>query len=204
MKGSIQTETPPSFGAPIPITETLLHIYCRVMTPMNPPPYSPLSKGRTMNTICITALIIAVALIPVFTAQGQGPRHHNDYRASPSHRVETLNLRAKGLRPNAVFTVFLSGSTSYIGELETNDEGRAALRVGSFPNAGQNLKHTVLRLSNPVVDDVCFTPAHVGEIASGRTPSIATILTGESVPMDDNAFLFHTIHWRFIKCATTF
>jgi len=163
--------------------------------------------NRIKNALCITAPIVAAALIPAFTAQGQGPLRHGEYTTSHLH----VNLKAKGLLPDSVFGVFLNGfedahpgAAGYLGELETNEEGRGSMRVDAAMDIRNSLNHAVLRLSNIEAEDVCFAPATGPLSPAGRTASLATIFIRESRSIDDNASLFHTINWRSTKCVSTF
>jgi len=209
--------------------------------------------------------ISASALILVFTTQGHGPLPCSAAVAStpgtmlaclpdaaagatafPSQalrRVDSLNLKAKGLPPNMELSVFMTelqvgraGSLDYIGELQTNSDGRGAMRVdavandavsGSSPDmegrkVRRNLDRVVLRLSASVVGDLCFAPAigqnpfsdgaderedapeFLRDVSHGSIASITTVLISDSRSSDDNVSLFHTLHWRFIKCVSTF
>lgn len=93
--------------------------------------------------------------------------------------VDTLDLRAEGLPPNAGFSVFLTelavpnfGAAEYIGQFETNASGRGTLRVDTVIDEAfsttvvdggtrvrKDLNHIVLWFSNPADDDFCFAPA---------------------------------------------
>jgi hypothetical protein len=204
------------------------------MTSIDGPPYSPLSKGQTMNkfqncyratnrttqfdvnrgkTFWFALPIVVIASIVVFTAQAQSPRSHSS-SPTPGYRFETLKLKAKGLLPNTTFSVFLAAD--FLGEIATNADGRGSLRAAAVVE-GNSLRNNpnpaVLRFASPAADDVCFTPVYGEDEATAflrrnvlhrRSASATTTLITDSRSTNDDASIFHIINWRFIKCVSTF
>jgi len=126
-------------------------------------------------------------------------------------RCETLELRAKGLRPNAGFAVFLA--SDYLGEITANADGRGSMRANAaFSGTPGDPGRAVLLFANPSGDDLCFTPVKglaernallQRNVPPSRAASVATTFITEAISMND-ASLFHTINWRSISCVSTF
>jgi hypothetical protein len=91
--------------------------------------------------------------------------------------VDSLDLKAEGLPANTTFNVFLTqlpgapfGAVEYIGNFDTNSDGRGSLRVDTIVNdafastvvAGvrvrNDLNHVVIWFADPAADDFCFAP----------------------------------------------
>jgi hypothetical protein len=86
--------------------------------------------------------------------------------------VDTLDLHAKGLRPNTTFAVFLTempvppfGAVQYIGDFTTNAAGRGDVRVDAIINEAfafnnitgvrTDLNHIVFWFADPNDDEDC-------------------------------------------------
>jgi hypothetical protein len=212
------------------------------MTSIVGPPYSPFTKGRTMKRVqtdftyssgtgireagrgksqrLVVPKVITAGIF-IFTAQAQGPRSPNLLSPPAStrfaneeiHPVDTFNLKAKGLRPNTVFTVYLAKDV--FGEIATNEDGRGTMRARANVEGRtlrKNRPRSALMLVSASSDDVCFTPAY-GEaefdvlnprnFPYGRSASATTtVITARSIKGD--GLVFHSIDWRSIPCESTF
>src|SRR5437764_521198 len=86
--------------------------------------------------------------------------------------VDTLDLRAHGLRPNTTFAVFLTempvppfGAVQYIGDFTTNAAGRGSVRVdaiideafafNNITGVRTDLNHVVFWFADPADDKDC-------------------------------------------------
>jgi hypothetical protein len=157
--------------------------------------------------------LILIAGIFIFTAQAQGPRS-NSFLPTTAYRVETLELKAKGLLPNKALIVFLGADL--LGKIATNADGRGSMRADVSVEGGslhQSLNTAVLRFASPTADDRCFAPAYGKaegsllfrrKVARGRSASATTtwITAAQSVNNDDT--IFHIINWRPVPCVSTF
>src|SRR5436309_6369961 len=94
--------------------------------------------------------------------------------------VDTLDLRAHGLRPNTTFAVFLTempvppfGAVQYIGDFTTNAAGRGSVRVdaiideafafNNITGVRTDLNHIVFWFADPNDDEDCIpgsAPTH--------------------------------------------
>jgi hypothetical protein len=89
--------------------------------------------------------------------------------------VDTLDLKADGLKPNTTFAVFLTelpvapfGAVQYIGDFTTNAVGRGSMRVDSIieeafssqvvggQRVRKELNHVVLWFADPEADESCI------------------------------------------------
>jgi hypothetical protein len=167
--------------------------------------------------------IFVIAWISFFTAQAQGPRIPGFQPSPPSnqfvnnedaHPVGTLELKAKGLRPNTAFRVFLA--KDFIGEIATNADGRGSMHPASIVegrSSDTNRLPAVLRFANPSEDDVCFTPLHEEDdfpalnrrdLPYRRTASATTTSITDAPSMNGDDSILHTINWRSTQCVSTF
>jgi len=191
------------------------------------------TKGAANQVKKLTlALSITIAgLILVFTAQARDHEERNTFQLVPaadliaaclpnatatvtvfagdeSRGVDTLDLRAEGLRPNTSFTVFLCelpnppfGAAEYIGEFTTNSVGRASMRVETIINEAfastmvgsdrvrKDLKHIVIWFADPADDDFCggiantlVTPFDGDGVAGITVLSSKNFLPGAPLP----------------------
>ena len=91
--------------------------------------------------------------------------------------TDTFILKAKGLRPNTTFAVFLTelpvapfGAVQYLADLKTNPNGKGSVEVNAIIGEafssqvvnGQrdhvNLKHVVFWFADPADASACFAP----------------------------------------------
>jgi hypothetical protein len=185
------------------------------MTSIHGTPYSPLSKGRTMNKLrtiftgtnkaTLAFQIAILAWASIFTAQAQSPQSLNT-SPTPAFPVESLKLKAKGLRPNTVFSVFLAADC--IGKIATNADGRGSMRAEALVDANslrQNLNPAVLRFASPAGDDVCFARVNdKDQVSPARSASATTTWITSTRSVNDDGSIFHMINWRSVQCVSTF
>jgi hypothetical protein len=157
--------------------------------------------------------LILIAGILIFTAQAQRPRG-DSMLPTPAYRIETLELKAKGLLPNKVFTVFLRAN--FLGEIATNADGRGAMRAEASVDGDslhQSLNSGVLRFASPMADDLCLAPAYGNgesavlfrrKVPRGRAASATTSWITAAQSINDTDTLFHIINWRSVPCVFTF
>jgi hypothetical protein len=165
-----------------------------------------------MSKFQVVSLIL-IAGISTFTARAQGPRS-GSMLSTPAYRIETLELKAKGLLPNKVFTVFLAADL--LGEIATNADGRGSMRAetsveGDSLHGGLNAG--LLRFASPAADDLCLAPAYGNgegpvsfrrEVSGGRAASATTTWITAAQSINDDDTLFHVISWRSVPCVFTF
>ena len=157
--------------------------------------------------------LILIAGIFIFTAQAQGPRNGSTL-STPAYRIETLELKVKGLLPNKVFTVFLAAN--FLGEIATNAEGRGSMRAEASVEGDSlhgDLNSGLLRFASPSADDLCLAPAYGNgegpvsfrrKVPRGRAASATTTWITAAQSINDDDTLFHIISWRSVPCVFTF
>jgi hypothetical protein len=159
--------------------------------------------GTNRATLAFPIVILAWTFIS--TAQAQSSQGLNS-SPTPAFLVESLKLKAKGLRPNTVFSVFLAADR--IGKIATNADGRGSMRAEALVEADslrQNLNPAVLRFTSPAGDDVCFTPVTgKDQVSPERSASATTTWITGAQSMNSDGSIFHAISWRSIKCVSTF
>jgi hypothetical protein len=177
--------------------------------------------GRGKKHWLAVAKVISAGVF-IFMAQAQGPRKP-DLISPPAptrfanegfHPVNTFNLKAKGLRPNTAFTVFLA---EYVfGEIATNEDGRGSMHAKANAEGRtlrKNRPPSALRLVSASAADVCFTPAYVEaesdilnqrNFSYGRSASATTTLITAARSTNGDGSVFHSIDWRTIPCDSTF
>jgi len=160
------------------------------------------STAAPVKKLTVVVSMAVAGLILVFTAQARDHEDNNTFTLVPASNaianclpnasatvtvfsrdelrgVDTLDLKAEGLRPNTSFTVFLCelpnppfGAAEYIGEFTTNAVGRGSMRVDAIINEAfsstmvgservrKELNHIVIWFADPADDDFCPGPAN--------------------------------------------
>jgi hypothetical protein len=155
---------------------------------------------KFMRRCGLAVLIAFVGSTLIFTAQAQNPAPLS-FNLTPASNaisncmpdakarvtvfsredirgVDTLELKAEGLRANTTFAVFLTelptapfGAAEYVGDFTTNAAGRASMRVDTVvgdafsttlvgsDRVRKELNHVVIWFADPVDDDFCPGPA---------------------------------------------
>jgi hypothetical protein len=120
--------------------------------------------------------------------------------------VDTLDLKAQGLKSDTTFAVFLTelpvapfGAVQYVGDFTTNAAGRGSLRVDTIVDeafssqvvAGQRvrkeLNHVVLWFADPAADESCIpgsgqSPFDGDGVAGVAALSSKNLLPGTPLP----------------------
>src|SRR5437763_11280923 len=106
--------------------------------------------------------------------------------------VDTLDLRAHGLRPNTTFAVFLTempvppfGAVQYIGDFTTNAAGRGSVRVdaiideafafNNITGVRTDLNHVVFWFADPADDEDCVPGSAPGPFDGDGESGVAAL-----------------------------
>src|SRR5882724_3616063 len=136
-----------------------------------------------------TCLPNATARVTVF------PREEN-------RGVDTLDLRAEGLRPNTTFAVFLTempvppdfGAVQYIGDFTTNPAGRGSLHVDAIIDEAfsstlcdgtrvrKELNHVVFWFAEPANDEDCVPGSAPGPFDGDGQSGVAAMSSKNFLP----------------------
>jgi hypothetical protein len=113
--------------------------------------------------------------------------------------VDTLDLRAEGLRPNTTFAVFLTempvphfGEVQYIGDFTTNAAGRGSVRVDAIINEAfafnnitgvrTELNHIVFWFADPNDDEDCVPGSAPGHFDGDDQSGVAAMSSKNYLP----------------------
>jgi hypothetical protein len=113
--------------------------------------------------------------------------------------VDTLDLRAEGLRPNTTFAVFLTempvppfGAVQYIGDFTTNAAGRGSVRVDAIINEAfafnnitgvrTELNHIVFWFADPNDDEDCVPGSAPGHFDGDDQSGVAAMSSKNFLP----------------------
>jgi hypothetical protein len=115
--------------------------------------------------------------------------------------VDTLDLKADGLKPNTTFAVFLTelpvapvGAVQYIGDFTTNAAGHGSMRVDSIIEeafssqvvSGQRvrkeLNHVVLWFADPDADELCVPGSGPGPFDGDTQSGVAALSSKNLLP----------------------
>ena len=113
--------------------------------------------------------------------------------------VDTLDLHAKGLRPNTTFAVFLTempvppfGAVQYIGDFTTNAAGRGHVRVdaiideafafNNITGVRTELNHVVFWFADPNDDEQCVPGSAPGHFDGDNSSGVAAMSSKNFLP----------------------
>ena|SRR5438034_4741037 len=113
--------------------------------------------------------------------------------------VDTLDLRAHGLRPNTTFAVFLTempvppfGAVQYIGDFTTNAAGRGSVRVdaiideafafNNITGVRTELNHIVFWFADPNDDEDCVPGSAPGHFDGDDQSGVAAMSSKNFLP----------------------
>jgi hypothetical protein len=113
--------------------------------------------------------------------------------------VDTLDLRAHGLRPNTTFAVFLTelpvppfGAVQYIGDFTTNAAGSGHVRVDAIINEAfafnnitgirTDLNHVVFWFADPNDDEECVPGSAPGHFDGDGESGVAAMSSKNFLP----------------------
>ena len=116
-----------------------------------------------------------------------------------SRGVDTLDLRAEGLRPNTTFAVFLTelpvppfGAVQYIGDFTTNAAGRGHVRVdaiideafafNNITGVRTELNHVVFWFADPNDDEQCVPGSAPGHFDGDNSSGVAAMSSKNFLP----------------------
>ena len=113
--------------------------------------------------------------------------------------VDTLELRAHGLRPNTTFAVFLTempvppfGAVQYIGDFTTNAHGTGSVRVdaiideafafNNITGVRTDLNHVVFWFADPADDEDCVPGSAPGHFDGDGDSGVAAMSSKNFLP----------------------
>src|SRR5437762_6654048 len=113
--------------------------------------------------------------------------------------VDTLDLRAHGLRPNTTFAVFLTempvppfGAVQYIGDFTTNAHGTGSVRVdaiideafafNNITGVRTDLNHVVFWFADPADDEDCVPGSAPGHFDGDDQSGVAAMSSKNFLP----------------------
>jgi hypothetical protein len=113
--------------------------------------------------------------------------------------VDTLDLHAKGLRPNTTFAVFLTqmpvppfGAVQYIGDFTTNAAGNGSVRVdaiideafafNNITGVRTDLNHIVFWFADPADDEDCVPGSAPGHFDGDGDSGVAAMSSKNFLP----------------------
>src|SRR5207253_2837249 len=113
--------------------------------------------------------------------------------------VDTLILRAQGLRPNTTFAVFLTqmpvppfGAVEYIGDFTTNAAGRGSVHVdaiideafafNNITGVRTDLNHIVFWFADPAADEDCVPGSAPTHFDGDGEAGVAAMSSQNSLP----------------------
>jgi hypothetical protein len=115
--------------------------------------------------------------------------------------VDTLDLKAEGLKPNTSFAVFLTelpvapfGAVQYIGDFTTNAVGHGSMRVDSIieeafssqvvngQRVRKELNHVVIWFADPDADELCVPGSNPGPFDGDNQSGVAVLSSKNLLP----------------------
>lgn len=156
----------------------------------------PKPEGLTPNTFELVAASDAIAGCREFenAAATATVFPNEDIRG-----VDTLDLRAQGLRPNTTFALFLTeqpvppfGAVEYIGDFTTNAAGTGHVRVDAIINEAfafnnitgvrTDLNHIVFWFADPNDDEDCVPGSAPGHFDGDDQSGVAAMSSKNFLP----------------------